>query len=272
MPISLTLDLEDHRSHANQPPRFAASTQRFLEFAGELGVRATVFVVGELAMENPELIRDVAAAGHEVGVHGWRHISLRAVGRGVLKEELMRARALLEDITGAPVSGMRAPMFSLTPGDAWAVEEIRQAGFAYSSSVLPSASPLNGWPGAPRHAFRWPNGLVELPCAVIGLGPLSIPFLGGVYLRYLPLSLIARATRSVSIAPTWSYLHPYELDPEEEFFVLPWAGWLTSRIVLGRRRQTLARLQCVLSAGGGAGPPLEEIAAASAQAPVFASS
>jgi polysaccharide deacetylase family protein (PEP-CTERM system associated) len=269
--ITVTYDLEDHRSSSSQERRFGLMTERLLTVLAELRARATVFVVGELAQSYPELVRQIAAAGHEVGLHGWRHVTFRDVGRDALPEELRRGKNLLEETLGAPVQGLRAPIFSLTPSTAWAIDQIFEAGFRYSSSVLPSANPLNGWPGAPPAPFRWPNGLVELPCPVFGIGRLKLPFLGGVYLRHLPRGVVLAGIRRIdpSSAP-WTYLHPYDFDYEEPFHVLPWAGWLTSRIVLSRRRETLARVRIVIEAAGGPGPPLAEIAACAAGAPVFA--
>jgi hypothetical protein len=149
----------------------------------------------------------------------------------------------------------------LTPGSEWAVEQIADAGFAYSSSVLPAANPLHGWPGAPRQPCRWANGLIELPCPVAGAGRLSIPFLGGIYLRYVPLALARRLLAGLGDgAAPWSYSHPYDIDPDEPFFVMPHAGWLTSRILHTRRGATLTRLESLIAAAGGTAPPLGEIA------------
>jgi hypothetical protein len=94
-----------------------------------------------------------------------------------------------------------------------------------------------------------------------GAGRLSIPFLGGIYLRYVPPALARRFLRGLGDAAVpWTYTHPYDIDPDEPFYVMPHAGWLTSRIVHTRRGATLARLEAVLAAGGGAARPLGEIA------------
>ncbi len=127
--------------------------------------------------------------------------------------------------------------------------------------MLPAANPLHGWPGAPRRPFRWDNGLIELPCPVGGVGRALIPFLGGIYLRYVPLALARHFLRGPdSRAVAWSYSHPYDIDPDEPFFVMPHAGWLTSRIVHTRRDTTLAALEARIAAGGGPGRTLAKIA------------
>jgi polysaccharide deacetylase family protein (PEP-CTERM system associated) len=260
MPLTITFDLEDNRRDlVAQEPRFVAMTERVLAFLEGHAIRATVFVVGELARSHPQLVREVAERGHEIGLHGLRHVALGDVGREHLRAELREGRALLEDAAQVPVRGFRAPIFSLTPSTAWAVEDIAATGFAYSSSVLPAANPLHGWPGAPSTPFRWGNGLPELPCPVAGAGRLMIPFLGGVYLRYVPAAIATRLlARLDDDALAWSYLHPYDVDPDEPFFVLPHAGWMTSRIVHTRRGTTLSRIERLLEAAGGAAPPLAE--------------
>lgn len=259
MALSITFDLEDNRRDAAQEPRFVAMTSRFLDFLDEHDVRATIFVVGELARSHPEVVREVAGRGHEIGLHGLRHVVLGEVGPERLGDELREGKALLEDIAQAPVLGFRAPLFSLTPNTAWALDDIAGAGFAYSSSVLPAVNPIHGWPGAPRTSFRWPNGLAELPCPVAGAGRAMIPFLGGIYLRYVPFALSRRLlARLGEDALAWSYVHPYDIDPEEPFFVLPWAGWLTSRVLHTRRAATLPRVERLLASAGGAAPPLGE--------------
>jgi peptidoglycan-N-acetylglucosamine deacetylase len=270
VPVTVTYDLEDNRRSRGQPERFPSATELVLDFLRERRIRATVYVVGSLAETHPRLVSRIAEDGHEVGLHGFRHVSIETVGERRLPEELRRGKALLEDLIGGAVAGYRAPIFSLTPRTAWAIEHITSAGFAYSSSVLPASNPLNGYPGAPRRPFRWPTGLIELPCPVVGIRRASIPFLGGVYLRYLPSTLVIHWLRSLGPSSgAWTYCHPYDFDPDEPFFVLPHAGWMTSRIVHHNRGGTFRRLEHLLKAAGGAGPVLADVALAASSAPLF---
>jgi hypothetical protein len=109
--------------------------------------------------------------------------------------------------------------------------------------------------------FRWDNGVVELPCPVGGAGRALVPYLGGIYLRYVPLSLARRFLRELDDrAVAWTYSHPYDIDPDEPFFTMPYAGWLTSRVLHTRRGATLPALDARIAASGGAGPPLAEVA------------
>ncbi len=261
MSLTVTLDLEDNRCSADQEPRFEQMAHRFLDFVEERGIHATIFVVGEIANGYRQLIERVVAGGHELALHGLRHVALADVGPKRLGAELREGRELLEQTTGAKVVGFRAPIFSLTPSTSWAIEQLVEAGFEYSSSVLPARNPLHGWPGAPSVAFRWSNGLLELPCPVGGFGRAKFPFLGGIYLRFVPPGLTRCFLRRLDPSTVqWSYVHPYDLDPDEPFFVMPHAGWLTSRIVHMRRSATLPRLDEAIVDAEGAGPPLGEIA------------
>jgi polysaccharide deacetylase family protein (PEP-CTERM system associated) len=255
--VTFTLDLEDHRPSPDAPVRYPALTREVLDFLDARDVRGTFFVVGETAEASPDLVSEVAARGHEVGLHGWRHQPLTELDPDAFGADVARGKALLEDLTGEPVVGFRAPTFSLVPESRWAVDVLADAGFTYSSSILPARSPLFGDPTLPATPFRWPNGLVELPCPVVRAAGLGLPYLGGVYLRALPGPASTAARRSVGREQLlWIYCHPYDFDPDEEFWVVPDAGRLGSRLLWYNRRRTFAKIEAMLR--GRAGAPLAE--------------
>ena len=255
--VTFTLDLEDHRPSPDAPERYPALTREVLDFLDARDVRGTFFVVGETAEAHPELVREVAARGHEVGLHGWRHQPLTELDADTFRADVTRGKALLEELTDSPVAGFRAPTFSLVPETRWAVDVLADTGFTYSSSVLPARSPLFGDPTLPVTPFRWPNGLVELPCPVVRAAGVGLPYLGGVYLRAIPGAASTAARRSVGRAQLlWIYCHPYDFDPDEEFWVVPDAGRLGSHLLWYNRRRTFAKIEAMLR--GRAGAPLAE--------------
>jgi polysaccharide deacetylase family protein (PEP-CTERM system associated) len=259
MGLTITLDLEDSTGAHDAGGRWVVATERFLDALAERGVRATIFVVGDAARGCPALVRRAAEAGHEIGLHGLHHVALGASGPARLGDELREGRALLQDLTGQPVDGFRAPIFSLTPATAWAVDILTDVGFAYSSSVLPARNPLHGWLGLPDTPFRWTTGLLELPCPVLALGPARVPFLGGIYLRYVPARASRRALAQFGPdALAWSYVHPYDLDTGAPIRRFPHANWPTSLLLHTRRGATLRCLDRVIAAAGGAAAPLAE--------------
>jgi polysaccharide deacetylase family protein (PEP-CTERM system associated) len=264
-PITFTLDLEDHRPPGRAGRRYPAVTRQILGLLGDRGVTGTFFVVGEVAEADPGLVREVAAAGHEVALHGWRHVPLTELDPSGLRADLRRGRSLLEELAGGPVVGFRAPTFSLTAATTWATEVLAEEGFTYSSSVLPTANPLHGFPGAPADPFLWPSGLAELPVPVAGLGPVAVPYLGGTYLRLLPRRLTAAAHARGGRRVPWTYVHPYDADAGERFWVVPDAGWLSPLLWVGRRG-VLAKVEALLRDPG---PPLRERLAEAAAGGTF---
>ena len=274
--LTFTVDVEDHHAPPGGPAgpaRFAVMTRRLLDFLDEHGgARGTFFVVGEAARREPALVREIAARGHEVASHGHRHLPLTHDDPARFRQEIARARLELEDMAGAPVQGFRAPVFSLTAATgAWASDALAAAGFGYSSSVLPARSLAYGLPGAPGRPFRWPNGLLEIPCPVGRVGPLALPFLGGMYLRYLPPWRLRRlaGTLGPENPAVWTYCHPYDLDTEEPFGRAEGRGLLASLFLWCNRGVAVERLR-VLMEGRQSVPFRDRLREFGAGAPVFA--
>ena len=203
-PVTFTLDVEDYPG-PDGTPRAPELTRAVLHFLERKGVRGTFFFVGEFASEHPALVRDVARAGHEVALHAWRHVPLPELDAATFRDETKRGKELLEELSGGPVHGFRAPTFSLVDASVWATDVLAELGFTYSSSVLPARSPLHGWPGQPRVPYVWPSGVTELPCPVThiaGSARLANPYLGGVYFRVLPWPAMSPATSASEEAGT----------------------------------------------------------------------
>ena len=253
-PVSFTLDFEDLRTDPTvQEERVGIVTDRILDRLRELGIKGTFFCVGELASRHPELIRRVVADGHELGVHGLHHIPNDLLGPERFRSDNREAKAILSELAGAEVTLYRAPQYSLIPSTPWVPELLTELGFIASSSVLPARSPLYGWPGAPVTPFRWPSGLIELPSPVMKVGPATIPFLGGTYLRLLPAALRRRGVRHADPETVlWTYCHPWEFDPDEKFYVYEHGGWLVSRIGWLNRKGMLKRVEATLRPVAGA--------------------
>lgn len=258
-PLTFSIDVEDHRPHPEAwPSRHPDLTRRLLAMLEPRGVRATVFIVGEEAEQHPDLVREIVAGGHEVGLHGWQHTPLPELGPVRFREHVRRGRHRLAELGGRPVVGFRAPTASVTPASVWAHEILAEEGFVYSSSVIPVRNPLYGFPGAPGHPFRWPSGLVEFPLPVAGLGSVGLPHLGGVYFRVLPWPLIALIRNHLETSPVpCTYCHPYDIDPTEPRWSIPGVPRWGIPLLWWRRRGMLDRLARLLDTWP-VGPPLAE--------------
>jgi polysaccharide deacetylase family protein (PEP-CTERM system associated) len=253
MTTTFTLDLEDHHRPPNPAPRYPEITYKILDFLSDRGVTGTFFVLGDLAERHPELIRTVHQRGHEIGFHTYAHVPLTRENPERFRDETRRSKAFLEDLTGAEVIGFRAPIFSLTPATLWALPILQELGFRYTSSVLPLRHPLYGFPRAPQQPFRWKDfSLVEIPVPVARIGPVYMPFMGGVYMRYLPDFLLVRALRRQNTgAALWTYCHPYDFDPDEKFVVMREASALVSFVLWLNRGRTFRTVARILEEGVG---------------------
>ncbi|HEY4250433.1 MAG TPA: polysaccharide deacetylase family protein [Roseomonas sp.] len=246
-----------------------ALTCRLMELLEAGGGHGTFFILGSLARQQPGLVREIAARGHEVACHGLHHRPLEHSTPDALRAELTEARLLLEDLSGGPVLGFRAPMFSLTRRSAWAVPVLAEAGFRYSSSVLPAWNPMHGWPGAPRRPFHFAAGVLEIPVPLGRLGPFDLPFLGGMYLRYLPPWRLRQfSAQNRAAAGLWCYCHPYDVDTGRAGAAHSDRGAL-ARLFLRSNRGVAAPRLVGLMDGRRSRPFVERLDQLAAEAPLF---
>jgi len=192
---------------------------RILELLDAYGARATFFVLGTVAQKHPTLVGRIVDAGHEIACHSWEHRLLYEQTRAEICADLARARALLQDQSGQAVRGFRAPSWSITERNLWALDVISEVGFSYDSSIFPAATHLYGIQHAPRYPYRLrtlgSSTLVEIPPSSLQILGRRIGVGGGVYLRALPLALHRRALAEchARTQPFVAYVHPRELDP-----------------------------------------------------------
>ncbi|MDF1554869.1 MAG: DUF3473 domain-containing protein [Deferrisomatales bacterium] len=244
----LTIDVEDYFQvsafEAVSPPsswperelRVEGNTDRILGLLADRGVHATFFVLGWVAERCPGLVARIARAGHEVASHGNGHRRVYNQTRDEFREDLRRSKALLEDQSGQPVLGYRAPSYSISQGCLWAFDELVEAGFVYDSSVFPIRHDLYGMPDWPRFPFaveRLEDGnwvpaergcsesqvvstefdrnpkpktqnpkpktdLLELPITTLQLFGHNLPIAGGGYFRLFPYAFTRWGLRRIN--------------------------------------------------------------------------
>lgn len=231
---AFTVDVEDYfhvaalssaisrDSWATRESRVSASTERLLALLAERGISGTFFVLGWVAEHVPQLVRRIAAEGHEVACHGYSHQLVYTQHPDVFRDETRRAKGLLEDLTGRPVRGYRAASFSVTPKSRWALDTLIEAGFEYDSSIFPVRHDRYGMPGASRAPgfVEAPSGarIVEFPMSTALLGGMPVPVSGGGYFRLLPYWFVRAGLRSINGRdglPFTFYLHPWEIDVDQ---------------------------------------------------------
>lgn len=201
------------------PSRVADNTRRVLDLFAQAGARATFFVLAYVVEREPGLVREIQAAGHEVGCHSHLHRCIFRLTPEEFRADTRRARALLEDAGGKAIVGYRAPTFSVIRRSLWALEILAEEGFLYDSSVFPVRHDVYGIPEAPRFAYEWEVGnggrLYEIPPLTFRFLGRNLPLGGGGYLRMLPMWYtrwgLGRVRKEEQ--PAVVYLHPWELDP-----------------------------------------------------------
>ncbi|MFP5409245.1 MAG: XrtA system polysaccharide deacetylase [Gammaproteobacteria bacterium] len=202
------------------PCRVERNVEVILGLLDAADARATFFTLGWIAERYPQVVRRIVDNGHELASHGYGHQRASELTPAEFRDDITRAKALLEDIGGVAVRGYRAPSFSINRDNWWAVEELQNAGYVYSSSIYPVKHDHYGMPDAPRFPHR-PNGeagILELPPTTVPLFGRNLPAAGGGWFRLLPYQMSRWMLRRVNAqdqAPCMFYFHPWELDAEQ---------------------------------------------------------
>jgi polysaccharide deacetylase family protein (PEP-CTERM system associated) len=230
--------------------RVCANTDRLLDIFDAFETRSTFFVLGWVAERHPSLVQRIASRGHEVASHGYAHRLIYDQTPKAFREDVRRAKSLLEDASGRQVAGYRAPSYSITPRSLWAIDILIEEGYRYDSSIFPIRHDRYGIPVSDRRPYRIdrPSGsLIEVPGSTTQLGPMNLPIAGGGYFRILPYWWtrwgIARVNEHEK-RPAVFYLHPWEIDPEQPRLA---AGRLGRFRHYRNLRETEVRLRALLT-------------------------
>jgi polysaccharide deacetylase family protein (PEP-CTERM system associated) len=242
----MSFDVEDWPQSTWDPTlpitaRAADNTRRLLDLLDDVGIRATMFVLGKFAARFPDVVRDMHRRGHEVASHGHGHLGIGTQSPKEFLDDVRHGKERLEQLIAERVTGYRAPDFSIVRETLWALEALVEAGFEYDSSIVPVRMARYGiadWPAQPMRV-KVPAGghIVEAPLPIVRWCGRDWPIGGGGYHRLLPgVVTRALARRAMAAAPFVFYCHPYEFDVRElqEIDVpLPWRVRLHQG--LGRR-------------------------------------
>ncbi|QQS49224.1 MAG: DUF3473 domain-containing protein [Acidobacteriota bacterium] len=259
---ALTVDVEDYfqvesfadviprEQWTGWAPRIERNTDRLLSLFDEHRVHGTFFILGWVAERNPRLIRRISQAGHELACHSYDHHPIQKQTRAEFRRDLVRAKRLIEDLSGQRVIGYRAPTYSITEGTRWALEILIEEGFEYDSSIFPIYHDRYGIPGAERfpHLIRTGSGeIVEFPPSTVRLAGQNIPLAGGGYFRLLPYRFFRWGIRRINRherQPAVFMVHAWEVDENQPRIEGTRLNVWRHR---GNLRRTLPRLERLLS-------------------------
>jgi polysaccharide deacetylase family protein (PEP-CTERM system associated) len=183
-------------------------------------VKATFFILGSLVAEYRSILGLIADAGHEIASHGYQHTPMYRLSPASFARDLHKALQAIRSIVRWQVKSYRAPFFSITNCNLWALPILVKAGIERDSSIVPTHNPRYGIPNANRFPhpvfIDYPPRLSEYPVSTVSIGKVNLPFGGGFYTRLLPYRLIRSAVERLNASgqPSVFYFHPWEMDPD----------------------------------------------------------
>jgi polysaccharide deacetylase family protein (PEP-CTERM system associated) len=211
----------DRSSWDARESRVCRNTERLLDIFEEYGVHGTFFTLGWVAERHPRLVRAIAERGHEIASHGYEHRLIYNQSPEAFRQDIRRAKRVLEDTAGVAVGGYRAPSYSITGRSLWALDVLIEEAYWYDASIFPIRHDRYGIPDSPRQTYsieRESGTLTEVPGSTVRVGSMNLPVAGGGYFRILPYRWtrwgIGRLNR-LEQQPAVFYLHPWEIDPEQ---------------------------------------------------------
>jgi polysaccharide deacetylase family protein (PEP-CTERM system associated) len=227
--------------------RVEANVAKILALLNSVQVRATFFVLGWVAERHPDLIKSLADHGHEIASHGYAHELVYGQTPALFREDIKKAKTILEDILGSPILGYRAPSFTITRETHWALQILVEEGYRYDSSVFPVYHDVYGMPGADPwcHSINTSAGILwEIPPTMVKLAGFPLPIAGGGYLRLFPYAVLRALLRRAETQghPLVVYLHPWELDPNQPRMMGPLLSRVRHYLNLHKTEERLANL------------------------------
>lgn len=216
-----SVDVEDWNQSVldlNNPvtDRVLNNTARLLTLLDEKQQKGTFFILGNVAKKHPQLVREIAAAGHEVASHGYSHQSIFNLTPKQVKEDVTASVSLLEDISGKKVIGFRAPDFSIREYlFEWYCEALADNGLKYDSSLFPMKVIKYGIEKEYSLKIFNKYHLNEHYLSYMKIGKSKLPFFGGGYFRITPYFITKLLSKQLNENRAVFYMHPYEIDTDE---------------------------------------------------------
>ena len=234
---AMTIDVEDYFHVAalskvvgvsqwdSMPSRVVSNTQKILDIFEQTNIKGTFFVLGWVAERYPDLVKQIAAQGHEIASHGYSHQLIYSQAISTFREETHKSKEILESLVQKPVLGYRAASYSITKKSLWALDVLAELGFTWDSSIFPIYHDNYGIPDTPSEPYLIQTGsgaeLIEFPITACEKFGLSIPAAGGGYFRQFPYPVfkyLFKVASKNNQVPKIFYLHPWEVDPDQPRF------------------------------------------------------
>ncbi|MBN1128978.1 MAG: DUF3473 domain-containing protein [Chitinispirillaceae bacterium] len=226
--------------------RVRKNTETLLKLLDKHGVKATFFVLGWIAEKAPDLVKEIAAAGHEIASHGYGHLLAKTLTPATFEKDLSASLEVIARCVPNKVIGFRAPSFSLDRTTLWVFDVLVKYGIRYDSSIFPiSFHPDYGVRDGVLSIYKVTESLTEFPMSCFKCMGMTIPCCGGGYFRVFPYGLTRHGIRKCNREdrPVVFYLHPWEIDPgQPRITTIPWFKRFRHYFNLHKTEKRLDRL------------------------------
>lgn len=254
----LTVDVEEDfegvgyakQNGRRNPLEVARLLENICDIFDRFEMKATLFFVVNAIRGQEELLKKLEKKGHEIALHGLDHVPLDLQTPQGFKRSLLEAKKYLEGAVSKPVTGFRAPTWSLKKESSWAVDILKEAGFTYSSSLFPRATGLYGDSSFPLKPFRYPNGLLEIPAQIGNFLGARVPYLGGAYLRALPFFVIHFLLKQDQNLLKMFYVHPWEFKVKRDVLFESMISAFIGKVGLGTTKKKMEQILPSLKKNG----------------------
>lgn len=195
--------------------RIYEGVNRILDELDRKNLKGSFFVLGWIAEHHPDIVREIHNRGHHIGCHSYQHELAFRFNEKEFKQDTLKAKHLIEDVTGAEVNAFRAPGFSITKNNTWVLKSLADMGFKYDCSMFPAHHDYGGMPsygnGVPKRIDIGDGvNIKEFPINIKTVFNHNIVFSGGGFFRLFPYWIIRHwADDSDYIM---SYFHPRDFD------------------------------------------------------------
>lgn len=226
------------------PSRLHIGMSYTLELFAQCNIRATFFFLGWIVERHPAWLRRVAAAGHEIGIHGYDHRLIYNQSKAEFDNDIAKTLEIVRAHYDGPILGYRAPSFSIRTDTLWALDILKKHGMRYDSSIFPFKRKRYGIENGPTAPYQVVPDLLEFPMSTVRFLSKTIPVAGGGYLRIYPGWFTHWAIRAMNRngRPAVCYMHPWEFDPEQPRVAADSANLFRHRVNLKRTRPKFAKL------------------------------
>lgn len=228
----LTFDIEDWWVYEHYQiglekyyiPRLEAYLNNILDLLDTYNYKATFFCLSIMAEKYPLIIKLIDNRGHQIACHSYSHDFFSEKSPKYFEEDTKKAIAILESIISKKIIAYRAPAFSITEKNKWALEILIENGIEFDCSIFPAVRSFGGFnhysTSIPAIIEFNGRSIKEFPISITKLLGKKMAYSGGGYFRLLPYSIVKSIMRKNDYVMTYFHLKDFDKKQEKKLVCL----------------------------------------------------